>query len=55
MVRIPAVYREAVLDEAAGMTIDVRNDPNCLATLKYYRSLMPLAQEAQADVFSETL
>ena len=27
------------------------NDPYCLATLKHYRSLMPLAQEARQPMF----
>jgi cellulose biosynthesis protein BcsQ len=52
MARIPRVYREAVLDEAspqAGVTID--RDPHCLSTLKHFRSLMPLAQEARKPMF----
>jgi len=52
MARIPAVYREAVLDEASpqsGVTID--RDPHCLSTLKHFRSLMPLAQEARKPMF----
>jgi chromosome partitioning protein len=51
MARIPAVYREAVLNEDAGATIEVKDDPHCLATLKHYRSLMPLAQEARKPMF----
>jgi chromosome partitioning protein len=51
MERISAVYREAVLDEPVGVTVDVRNDPHCLAALKHYRSLMPLAQEARKPMF----
>jgi hypothetical protein len=53
MARIPATYREAVLGEASpqtGVTID--RDPHCLSTLKHYRSLMPLAQEARKPMFS---
>lgn len=51
MDRIPAEYGKAVLAEPApaGMTID--RDPHCLATLKHYRSLMPLAQEARKPMF----
>jgi chromosome partitioning protein len=52
MARIPAVYREAVLDEK--MTRDsgsAKDDPHCLATLKHYRSLMTLAQEARKPMF----
>lgn len=53
MARIPAVYREAVTNEKTppekGVTI--YQDPYCLATLKNYRSLMPLAQEARKPMF----
>lgn len=51
MQRIPDAYRDAVLAEArqSGVTID--NDPHCLARLKHYRSLMPLAQEARKPMF----
>lgn len=52
MARIPAVYREAVLGEKVpqpGVTID--RDPHCLSTLKHFRSLMPLAQEARKPMF----
>lgn len=51
MERIPGAYREAVLAEKVpgGLTID--NDPHCLSTLKHYRSLMPLAQEARKPMF----
>ena len=51
MARIPDVYAEKVADETGrpGRTIDA--DPHCLATLKHYRSLMPLAQEARKPIF----
>ena len=52
MARIPTVYRESVLGESTpqtGVTID--RDPYCLSTLKHYRSLMPLAQEARKPMF----
>ena len=51
MARIPAAYRESVLNEAAGVTVDVRDDPHCLGALKHYRSPMPLAQEARKPMF----
>jgi len=55
MVRIPAVYRETVLDEKASKVAPrVEDDPNCLAALKHYRSLMPLAQEARKPMFKLT-
>ncbi len=52
MTKIPTVYNKAVLDgneREAPASID--NDPHCLAKLKNYRSLMPLAMEAQKPMF----
>ncbi|MCI0681196.1 MAG: AAA family ATPase [Gemmataceae bacterium] len=50
--RIPRSYREAVRSEPA---IDrppaPADDPYCLAMLKHYRSLMPLAMEAHKPMF----
>jgi cellulose biosynthesis protein BcsQ len=52
MQRIPSVYREMVLDEKPlPVTPKVSEDPNSLAALKHYRSLMPLAQEARKPMF----
>ncbi|HEY5539577.1 MAG TPA: AAA family ATPase [Thermoplasmata archaeon] len=52
MQRIPTVYRETVLDERPlPVTPKVSEDPNSLAALKHYRSLMPLAQEARKPMF----
>lgn len=53
MQRIPQEYRKSILERAEpleGVTTD--SDPNCLKTLKHYRSLMPLAQEARKPIFS---
>jgi chromosome partitioning protein len=52
MRRIPDAYREAVLDEKPQPGVGIDNDPHCLATLKHYRSLMPLAQEARKPMFA---
>jgi cellulose biosynthesis protein BcsQ len=50
--RIPSVYHEAVLDEPGGAAASsIDQDSHCLATLKHYRSLMPLAQEARKPMF----
>jgi chromosome partitioning protein len=49
MARIPGVY--PVLAEAAEPGITVADDPHCLATLRHYGSLMPLAQEARKPMF----
>lgn len=52
MRRIPGQYREAVLDQKPTGDLRVDNDSHCLATLKHYRSLMPLAMEARKPMFS---
>ncbi len=50
MARIPAQYAESVLDtRPVSQTVD--DDANCLALLKDFRSLMPLAQEARKPMF----
>jgi chromosome partitioning protein len=51
MKRIPNVYREAVMQDKKGTKVSVQKDPYCLALLKHYRSLMPLAQEARKPMF----
>lgn len=51
--RIPRLYQERVLDEnASPETFEA--DPHCLARLKHYRSLVPMAQEARKPIFSLT-
>ncbi len=50
MTRIPPTYREAVLHEHCGEAHDT--DPNYVATLKHYRSLRSLAQEARKPMFN---
>jgi cellulose biosynthesis protein BcsQ len=49
--RIPGVYAEAVLGKAPSRTATIDSDKNCIAKLKDYRSLMPLAQEARKPMF----
>jgi hypothetical protein len=52
MSRIPRTYALNVLmEDTWSGTADVTRDPNCLAMLKNYRSLMPLAQEAHKPMF----
>jgi cellulose biosynthesis protein BcsQ len=50
--RFPSEYRESVLNECPSATISTGADPYCLAMLKHYRSLMPMAMEARKPVFS---
>ncbi|MCF6364198.1 MAG: AAA family ATPase [Gammaproteobacteria bacterium] len=52
--RIPAVYREFVLNEVAEDQIRLEDDPYCLATIKHYRSLIPMAQEQRKPIFNLT-
>lgn len=52
MTRIPGVFAVDVLDVPAPVTNEVDDDPYCLAQLKHYRSLMPMAQEAHKPVFA---
>ncbi len=51
MDRIPAEYQSAVLDDNKNVPSGVGTDPNCLAQLKHYRSLMPMAMEARKPMF----
>jgi len=51
MARIPNGYRHEVLGEAEQPHLTVPQDPYCLAALKHYRSLMPLAQDARKPMF----
>jgi hypothetical protein len=49
--RIPEVYRSSVSNEPAQNQVSIKNDPQCLALLKHFRSLMPLAQDARKPIF----
>lgn len=51
MQRIPREYRTYVLGESEGAPLQVDADPFCLAQLKHYRSLMPMAMEARKPMF----
>jgi hypothetical protein len=51
--RIPTTYREFILCHVgqADHPPLVADDPECIALLKHYRSLMPMAQEARKPIF----
>lgn len=52
MDQIPGVYQEKVLAQSDLLEQDtIQEDSNCLAMLKNYQSLMPLAQEARKPMF----
>jgi chromosome partitioning protein len=48
---IPDVYRNLVLNET-GVGSPVSSDPNCIALVKHYRSLIPMAQQAKKPMFA---
>jgi chromosome partitioning protein len=50
--QIPAEFRQSVLAKDATRVPTIEEDPYCLAMLKNYNSLMPLAQEARKPIFS---
>ncbi|KAA3608002.1 MAG: ParA family protein [Planctomycetota bacterium] len=49
--RIPTVYRKEVLEELPAQGIRQEDDPYCLATIKHYRSLIPMGQEHRKPIF----
>jgi cellulose biosynthesis protein BcsQ len=51
MDRIPAEYSESVAEESHLNNLRVEDDPHCVARLRNYRSLMPLAVEARKPMF----
>lgn len=54
--RIPTEYRRTILGQPdAPEATPLAGDPQCLATLKHYRSLIPLGQEARKPIFDLTV
>jgi cellulose biosynthesis protein BcsQ len=51
--RMPGIYHESVLADTTSAT-SPSEDSNCLATLKHYRSLVPMAQEVRKPIFALT-
>lgn len=53
--RIPEEYSRHLIERTEGpFPSDPNSDPDCLATVKHYRSLVPMAQEARKPVFALT-
>lgn len=50
--QIPAEFRQSVLAKDATRVPTIEKDSYCLAMLKNYNSLMPLAQESRKPIFS---
>jgi cellulose biosynthesis protein BcsQ len=53
--RMPGEYRQSVLAEASAAAPPLRDDVYCLATLKHFHSLMPMAHEARKPIFHLTV
>lgn len=51
--RMPAVYHDAVLEDSTTAASPAQDD-QCLATLKHYRSLIPMGQESRKPIFELT-
>ncbi len=51
--RIPEIYCESVLNEDPNVNEQLEED-HCLATVKHYRSLIPMAQEHRKPIFNLT-
>ncbi|WP_419937484.1 ParA family protein [Candidatus Palauibacter sp.] len=50
--RMPAEYARSVLEESpADVAPNAESDANCIATIKHYRSLVPLGQDARKPIF----
>ncbi|MDQ3110029.1 MAG: AAA family ATPase [Bacteroidota bacterium] len=49
--RIPQVFRKFVLNETVTNEITVAEDKYCIALLKHYHSLIPMAMEARKPIF----
>lgn len=49
--RIPRIYAKSVLDTSVSPSLTIAKDSQCLALLRHYRSLMPMAQEANKPIF----
>lgn len=52
--RMPAEYARSVLDQPSADDLTPGNDPNLVATIKHFRSLIALSQEARKPIFALT-
>ncbi len=49
--KIPNIYKTEVIQQNNDIVETISNDPNRLALLKHYQSLMPMAQESHKPIF----
>lgn len=52
MARIPEEYAASVANDGGDVVDDPAKDANCLALLKHYRSLVPMAMEVRKPIFN---
>ncbi|MBI4384256.1 MAG: AAA family ATPase [Nitrospinae bacterium] len=52
--RMPGVYHDSVLQNSTNAAATPQEDSECLATLRHYRSLIPMGQEARKPIFHLT-
>ena len=52
--RIPNAYREFIKEEPSNSDLKPEEDPYCLAMIKHFRSLVPMAQERRKPIFHLT-
>ena len=54
LARVPEVYLREVCGDASTAVPTLADDRNCLARIRHYRSLMPMAHEARKPMFQLT-
>lgn len=52
--RIPGTYRDSVTGSPPDAAVTPADDANCLARIRHYRSLVPMAQEVRKPIFHLT-
>ena len=52
--QMPAEYARHVMSESGKDGVTPVDDPHCIATIKHFRSLVPLGQDARKPIFSLT-
>ena len=50
--RVPAEYRQSVLQDGGASPLKAEDDPMCLGLVKHFHSLVPMAQKARKPVFN---
>lgn len=51
---MPSEYAIHVLNKKKRSNVSLEDDPNCIATIRHYRSLVPLGQQVRKPIFNLT-